>query len=113
MMFIWSPIHRIHLTLPPCDWVLFHSVERQLKGKQFQNAEGARAFFDGVILDIPQSMWSGVIDSWFEKMVKCVQAEGGREGGGGGLRKTGVDRVVVSVVKKNKKIKNQIAKHNE
>ena len=47
------------------------------KGKQFQNAEDARAFFEGVILDIPQSAWSGVIDSWFERMVKCVQAEGG------------------------------------
>ena len=62
--------------LVPCDWFLFPSVKRQLKGKQFQNAEDARAFFEGVILDIPQSTWSGVIDSWFERMVKCVQAEG-------------------------------------
>ena len=29
------------------------------------------------MLDIPQSTWGGVIDSWFERMVKCVQAEGG------------------------------------
>ena len=59
------------------DWFLFPSVKRQLKGKQFQNAEDARAFFEGVILDIPHSTWSVVIDSWFERMVKCVQAEGG------------------------------------
>ena len=65
-----------------------------MRGKPFQNAENARAFFDGVILDIPQSTWSGVIDSWFERMVKCVQAEGGF------LRKTGVDRLAVSVVVK-------------
>ena len=51
--------------LAPCDWFLFPSVKRQLKGKQFQNAEDARAFFEGVILDIAQSTWSGVIDSWF------------------------------------------------
>ena len=53
------------------------NVKRQLEGKQFQNAEDARAFFEDVILGIPQSTWSGVIDSWFERMVKCVQAEGG------------------------------------
>ena len=63
--------------LAPCDWFLFPSVKRQLKGKQFQNAEDARAFIEGVILDIPQSTWSGVIDNWFERMVKCVQAERG------------------------------------
>ena len=63
--------------LAPCDWFLFPSVKRQLNGKQFQNAEDARAFIEGVISDIPQSTWSGVIDSWFERMVKCVQAEGG------------------------------------
>ena len=60
-----------------CDWFLFPSVKKQLKGKQFQNAEDARAFFEGVIFGIPQSTWSGVIDSWFERMVKCVQAKGG------------------------------------
>ena len=63
--------------LVPCDWFLFPSVKRQLKGKQFQNAEDARALTEGVILDIPQSTWSAVIDSWFERMIKYVQAEGG------------------------------------
>ena len=63
--------------LAPCDWFLFYYVKWQLKGKQFQNVEDARAFVEGVILDIPQSSWSGVIDSWFERMAKCVQAEGG------------------------------------
>ena len=58
--------------LVPCDWFLFPAFKRQLKGKQFQNAEDALAFFEGVILDIPQSTWSGVINSWFERMVKCV-----------------------------------------
>ena len=63
--------------LVPCDWVLFPFVKWQLKGKQFQNAEDARAFIEAVILDIPQSTWSGVKDSWFERMIKCVQTEGG------------------------------------
>ena len=62
--------------LAPCDWFLFYYVKWQLKGKQFQNVEDARAFIEGVILDIPQSTWSGVINSWFERMVRCVQAEG-------------------------------------
>ena len=65
------------LNLAPCGWFLFPSVKRQLKGKQFQSAEDARAFFEGGIFNIPKSTWSGVTDSWFEKMVKCVQAEGG------------------------------------
>ena len=65
-----------------------------MKGKQFQNAEDSRTFFEGVILDIPQSMCSGVIDNWFERMVRCVQAEGGF------FEKNGVDRGVVSVVEK-------------
>ena len=62
--------------LAPCDWFLFYSVKWQLKGKQFQNAKDARAFIEGIILDIPQSTWSGVIDSWFERMAMCVLAEG-------------------------------------
>ena len=66
--------------------------EKAAKEKQFQNAKDARAFIEGVIFDIPQSTWAGVIDNWFERMAKRVQAEGGF------LRKTGVDRVVVSVV---------------
>ena len=39
--------------LDHCGWFLFPSIKRQLKGKQFQNAEDARAFFEGVIFDLP------------------------------------------------------------
>ena len=80
--------------LAPCDWFLFHSVKLHLTGKRFQNGEDGRAFIEGVILDIPQSTWLGVIDSCFERKVKCVQDKWGF------LKKTGVDRVVVSVVDK-------------
>ena len=69
-----NPLHS--LDLASCDWFLFPYVKRQLKGKQFQNAEDARAFFEGVILHIPQSTRAGVIDGWFERLVKCVQEEG-------------------------------------
>ena len=51
--------------LAPCDWFWFPFVKRQLKGKQFQNLVDAQAFFEGVTLDISQSTWLGVIDSWF------------------------------------------------
>ena len=67
--------------LAPCDWFLFPSVKSHMTGEQFQNAEDVRAFSEGVILDIPQSTWSGVID----RMVKCVQAEGVGWVGAGGL----------------------------
>ena len=63
--------------LAPSDWFLFLSVKRRLKGKQFQNIEDAQAFIKGVIFYISQSTWSKVTDSWFERMIKCVQAEGG------------------------------------
>ena len=63
--------------LAPCDWFLFPSIKRQMKGKQFQSAEDARALFEGVILDIPQSTWSGAIESWFERKAKCVHGKGG------------------------------------
>ena len=87
--------------LAPCDWFLFPSVKRHLKGKQFQNAEDARAFFKGVIVDIPQSAWSGVIDSWFERMVKSVWAEGAF------FEKLELTEWLYVL------LKNQIAKHNE
>ena len=35
--------------LAPCDWFLFLSVKRQLKGEQFQNTEDARAFIEGFV----------------------------------------------------------------
>ena len=41
--------------LVPCDRFLFPSLIRQLKGRQFQNAEDARALLKGVVLDIPRS----------------------------------------------------------
>ena len=58
-----------------------------MKGKQFQNVKDARVFFEGVILDISQSTWPGVVDSWFERMVKCLPVEGGWGGGGGFFEK--------------------------
>ena len=30
-----------------------------------------------VIMDMPHSPWSDVIDSWYVRMVKCVQADEG------------------------------------
>ena len=52
-------------------------MKQQLKGKQFLGIEGARAVFEGVISDIPQSTWSGAMVTWFEGMTKCVHVEGG------------------------------------
>ena len=54
--------------------------------------------------DIPQSTWSGVVDNWFERMVKCVQAEG--RGGGSSKKLECTERLKVL-------LKNQIAKYNE
>ena len=47
-------------------------MKQQLEGKQFQGVE----MLDGVISDMPQSTWSGAMVMWFERMTKCVRAEG-------------------------------------
>ena len=61
----------------PCDRFLFQFLKKLLRGIKFQNPEDARAHFEGVIFTLPRSTWSGVMDRWFERMNKCVNAEGG------------------------------------
>ena len=51
-------------------------MKQQLKGKQFQGVEEARAFSEGVVSDTPQSTWSASMVAWFERMTKRVNAEG-------------------------------------
>ena len=41
-------------------------IKQQLRGIQFQSLRDARAYFEGVILTMPQSTWWGVVDRWFE-----------------------------------------------
>ena len=53
-----------------CEFFLFIYVEQQLKGKQFQGVEDARAFYEVVISDMPQSAWSSAMVTWFERMTK-------------------------------------------
>ena len=44
--------------LDPIDVSIdLHLVMQQLKGKQFQSDEEARAFFEGAILPLPHSAW--------------------------------------------------------
>ena len=59
-------------SLAPCDFFLFPQVQQRLKGKQFQGVEDARAFYEGVIFDMPQSTWSGAMVTWFERTTKYV-----------------------------------------
>ena len=63
--------------LVPCDFFLLPLVKRQLKVKKFHSVEDARAFFEGAILDLPQSAWSGALENWFQRMATCIHANGG------------------------------------
>ena len=63
--------------LAPCDFFLFPQIKKQLRGKPFASVEDARVFAEGAISDILQSAWAGAMDSWFERMAKCIQAQGG------------------------------------
>ena len=47
--------------LAPCDFFLIPQVKQQIKEKQFQGVEDARAFFEVVIPDMPQSTCSVAI----------------------------------------------------
>ena len=73
--FTWSPRPR-NPRLAPCDFFLFPRVKQQLKGKQFQGVEEARAFSEGVVSDTPQSTWSASMVTRFERMTKRVNVEG-------------------------------------
>ena len=52
--------------LASCHLFLFPQVKQRLKGKQFQGVEDDRAFFEGMISDMPQSTLSGAMVRWFE-----------------------------------------------
>ena len=78
IVFSWSPRpHNYSPSLAPCDFFLFPQVQQRLKGKQFQGVEDARAFYEGVFSDMPQSTWAGAMVTGFERTTKCVHAEGG------------------------------------
>ena len=65
--------------LAPCDWFLLPFIKQQLRGIQFhfQSPEITQACSGGVTFTIPQSTWPGVRVRWFEKMIKCINAERG------------------------------------
>ena len=48
-----------------------------MKGQVFESAEDARRCFEGLVADIPEVTWRDVTTKWFERMTKCIRAEGG------------------------------------
>ena len=62
--------------LAPCDFFLFPLVKKQLKGKAFETIEDARGIVEGVISGMERLVWAGAFESWFTRMIKCIQANG-------------------------------------
>ena len=62
--------------LAPCDFFLFPTIKKELKGKPFETVEDARAFVENQISCTGNSEWAGAVDSWFRRMDKCIHANG-------------------------------------
>jgi histone-lysine N-methyltransferase SETMAR len=62
--------------LAPCDFFVFPTVKRQLKGTRFESPEEAVVAFVACLQDIPHSEWCSCFAKWFARMQKCIDAAG-------------------------------------
>ena len=63
--------------LAPCDYFLFSHVKKQLRGTRFESPDVAVRAFTRVIEGIDENMWADVFMRWFDRMSKCIAAQGG------------------------------------
>ena len=63
--------------LAPCDFFVFPQVKSQLRGIRYNSPEEAVEAFIGVMEDIPTASWASCFTKWFERMVRCIEAQGG------------------------------------
>lgn len=62
--------------LSPCDFFLFPSAKKKLRGKRFENVEAAIAAWNDILNDMPKKMFHDCFDDWFLRMQKCIEARG-------------------------------------
>lgn len=62
--------------LAPCDFFLFPTVKKMLRGRKFNNANEAVEEFRRLFFDLPQDMFFKCFESWFTRMHKCIGVGG-------------------------------------
>lgn len=62
--------------LSPCDFWLFPSLKAQLRGRQFQTDEELEQATANALDEITKDQFASLFDKWFQRMHKCIQAEG-------------------------------------
>ena len=70
-----SPTHSPDLA--PCDFFLFPHVKKQLWGTRYDSPQDAIRAFTRAIDSIDKVTWSEVWKSWFQRMVSCIEVQGG------------------------------------
>ena len=62
--------------LAPCDFFVFPTVKKQLRGVRFESPEAAVEAFDKAMKEVPQTEWAGCFDKWFQRMQRCIATKG-------------------------------------
>ena len=60
-----------------CDFFLFPHVKKQLRGTRYDSPQEAIRAFTKAIDSIGKATWSEVGKSWFQRMARCIKAQGG------------------------------------
>ena len=65
------------LDLAPCDFFLFPHVTKQLRGTRYDSPQDAIRAFTRAVDSTDKVMRSEVWKSWFQRMARCIEAQGG------------------------------------
>ena len=63
--------------LAPCDFFLFPHVKKQLRGTRYDSPQHATPAFTRAVDSVDKVTWSEVWKSWFQRMARCIEAQGG------------------------------------
>lgn len=62
--------------LAPCDFFLFPTVKKSMRGKRFVNENEAIAAMNDVLRDLPKKAYQECFEKWFSRMHMCIDAGG-------------------------------------
>lgn len=62
--------------LAPCDFFLFPTIKKSMRGRSFNNSNDAVDEFRRAFFDLPQDRFFSCFESWFSRMHKCIDAAG-------------------------------------
>lgn len=62
--------------LAPCDFFLFPTVKKMLRGRKFNTANDAVEEFHRLFFDLQQDAFFKCFEDWFARMHKCVEVGG-------------------------------------